>query len=241
MSLRDDLIRHQILLMRLVKTQAKVTKKFLQNAELIVLKAVENKDYKLLSKNLVENFKLMPTKALGLLTQLAAYEAEFVQKKIKKYKKEVTEVAQEVLVTTLLNSKFKVSLDRKPDTLINHYKTFAATKIQQYKQIVRDSIALDLDEDETEEKVTEKTTGLFSTQNLALAGIAVIGTANLIRAVVARENNYYVRWDAILDERVCGYCEEQDGKVFSSTESLDEIPAHTNCRCMWTLIDESQI
>ncbi len=48
------------------------------------------------------------------------------------------------------------------------------------------------------------------------------------------------KYTAILDDKVCPYCESRDGMVINSTDpeySLYMPPAHPHCRCHWIPIE----
>jgi len=53
-----------------------------------------------------------------------------------------------------------------------------------------------------------------------------------------------VRYSAIMDDRVCGYCKELDGLVTivdSATYRRFDTPAHYMCRCVWLPITKEEI
>jgi hypothetical protein len=47
-----------------------------------------------------------------------------------------------------------------------------------------------------------------------------------------------LKWETMGDERVCDYCEEQEGEYEFDDPFLPMIPAHVMCRCWWTIEEE---
>lgn len=237
MALNDDILKHQLLLMRLVKTQAKTTLKIIKQAEAIILKAIRNKKYFLLRERLNKIFEKLPKEALKLLLSLGIYERDFIVKKIRFYRNSARTVNNKEVKEKILQTPVSVALRRPPLTIEDTYKQFAEAKTKQYTQAIVDSVLLNEDQEVLETKIKDLTKGLFTVQNEALAGVAVIGVANMIRAIVADENDMLVVWTAILDDHVCEFCESMDGSIFRESEIEQEIPAHSRCRCTWLLAD----
>ncbi len=222
--------------MRLVKTQANATKKRLKEAEALVLEALKNNSVKGLRANLIRILGELPKDALKIVEELSLYEARFTKRiLVKNIKKEIKPVAEDVVVKNVRKSNVRVALKRPAQTIEDTYKSFGIAKALQYAQVVTDAKILKEDVTVTKSKVVNLTNGLFTRQNLAIAGISIIGAANLTRELVIFANGMKVQWSAILDEATCSYCEDQDGTIYE--EETDDIPAHANCRCTWIPIE----
>lgn len=218
--------------MRLVRSQAKVTKAYLKKANDILIKAIRTGNFVGLQTQLEKELRLLPQQAMQLVISVAEYEAQFTYKKLKKVKNNAVELSTTRAVTIVEDVKIKASIDRTPLSIRQTYTTFVENKVQQYVQLARDIETQDLDEDEAEQLVNEKTNGLFTAQNLALAGLAILGTANMIRNEVADINYLNVDWSLDLELNNCPYCEEMaDGGPYDPAEVDGLIPAHANCGC----------
>lgn len=226
--------------MRLVRTQAKDTKKIIKKAEAVILEAIRTGNFFNLQIKLEAVLNALPGTALELVRSLAIYESKFSYKTLKKHNKDTKPITESVAITAAETVKVATTLHRPSQTIENTYTKFATSIVVRQIQLVRDAQVKELPKDEMVGLVTAQTAGLFSYQNLALAGLAVIGTANEVRAEVARANDYKIEWSAILDESTCGFCEDQDGQIFENSEE-NEIPAHANCRCTWIIVDAEEI
>lgn len=232
--MRDQILRHQLLLMRLVRTQAKATRKHIKKAEAEIIKAIESGNYVGLRNKIIMAFGPMEGESLKLINELAVYEANFTAKTLRKYvDKDATKPSDSRIINEVNRRPVSVSLNRQPQNIASTVAYFATTKIAQYEQALRDSEALQEDKATRIKRIKNLTDGLFTVQNLSLAGVFVIAAANIAREIVAFHNGWEVQWSAILDETTCPYCESQDGQVFSALEITDEIPAHARCRCTW--------
>lgn len=220
--------------MRLIRTQAKATRKHIKKAESEILKAIEDGNYVGLRNKIIMAFGPMEGEALKLINELAVYEANFTVKTLRKYVDKNAEKPSDSRIINEVNSRpVSVSLNRPPQTMSATVAYFATTKAAQYEQALRDSDALQEDKAVKTKRIKNLTDGLFTVQNLAIAGVLVIAAANIAREIVAFHNDREVQWSAILDEATCEYCESQDGEIYSALEITDEIPAHARCRCTW--------
>lgn len=230
--LRNNVLRHQLLLMRLVRTQAKATGKYLAQAESLVIKAIKTGKYKSLYVDLIEVLGKMPDEALKLIKDLALYEAEWMARHLNTSRKPV-KLPDHTVLETVKKAKVSTSIKKKPETIVATYKIFAERKSKQLVQIVKDAQVLKEEPEQTETKVKDTVGGLFTAQNLALAGLAVLGIANTVRAQVAEENKLLVDWVLDLELNNCPYCEEQaDNSPYEPQDVEGLIPAHANCGCI---------
>lgn len=190
-----------------------------------------------LQARLEKELNLIPAQALVLVNELARYEAEYTYKKIvkntpkalKENVKKLDESRIELIVnSTLINT----SIQAPKRTIGTAYRQFAENKARQYMQIVNDSQVVGWDDKETERRIKDRTSGLFTTQNLALAGLAILASASSIRSEVAKENLMMVDWVLDLELNNCPYCEDMaNGGPYEPDEVLDQIPLHANCGC----------
>jgi hypothetical protein len=159
MSLNDEILRHQILLMRLVNTQAKNTKKYLKEAEKLILKAAHSGNFKSLSNDLKNTLDKMPKEALKIVKELAVYENTFTSKRIKKYKGRGKQLSKSRIDNTIENLKVSVSVPRPSQTIEDTYKSFTQAKTKQYVQAVRDWKVKEEPIDVLESRVSDLTRG----------------------------------------------------------------------------------
>lgn len=211
-----------------MKTQARKTKKLLNIAA----------NYYINGKRDLGKQALLSIIVVGieLVNELARYEASFTYKKLKKYVKDRTiqELTENQVQAAIQAAKVKVNKDRDAETIINTYEQFIRNKIAQYEKISDET-----PEEDLPRVIKDKTNGLFTWQNLAIAGVIIIGIANFIRERTAQVNDLYVEWVAILDKSTCDFCRRVDGSVHKAPTKY-HIPAHSNCRCTWIILDAQQ-
>ncbi len=172
MQLRDQFIRHQVFLARLVNTQARETKKALLDTEKYILDNISHINYAVIEAKLQNLLNL----AMPLLYELARYESEFTAKKIKR--KPLSALKTNNIVDTI---KVPTTLNKSALSIQDNYTSFIKTKSKQYIQIIQDAKVMSDSEDVISTKIREITKGLFTVQNKALAQISVIAVANQVR------------------------------------------------------------
>lgn len=213
--------------MRLIKTHAKDSLIYIKRAEALVLEALRTGNKVGLSKKLADVFKDMPQMVQKSVDSLALYEALFTAKQIKK-----KPLSKEVVLEKAANIKVSLTTGKPPVALESVYKLFAAKNAKQYMQTVRDARALNEDPEVTSNKVKEQTKGLFTTQNLAIAGLAVLGTMAIARGLVAKKYDLQVNWVLDLNLHNCDYCIEMaDNSPYDPADVEGEIPVHVRCGC----------
>lgn len=219
--------------MRLVRTQANTTKKYLQRGQDIVLEAIKTKNFKDLQYKLEKELSLIPAYAMQIVNELAIYENQFTTKKLEKYSTTpIKKLSVEQVKEATPDIKISTTIGKPAQTILNTYKSFADTKAKQYVQIVDDAQVEGLDDSELEDIVAERTDGLFTTQNMALAALAIVGTSNSIRNDLADENLLEVDWVLDLELNNCPYCQDMaDGGPYNPLDVDGLIPAHANCGC----------
>lgn len=232
--------------MRLVKTQAGLTRDYLRQAEAITMEAIRNNSYVFLRQRLEELIGPMAEDAINQINDLALYETEYTVKKIRKYIRGRRNLKIPVDSWVLENVKdltVSTSVNRESDTIQSTYINFFETKVNQVMNTV--NRFSDEDDVDLEDSVSNMFGGLFNVQNLALAGVAVIGAVNAMRSGVVEyandtqpeEKTLYVKWVTMLDANVCPDCEEMEGQTFVAGEEPDDIPLHANCRCTWDIVE----
>lgn len=227
--------------MRLVKTQARTTKYQLKEAERLILAAIKNNKVGGLRASLQTVLGSMPGEAIKLVNQLAWYEVGFTARVLKKnLNREVVKPTEKEIQKKVDVTLVAVALNKSKQTIAQTYNTFAGNKLKQLMQVVKDAKVTKEDKEITSSKITNLTNGLFTVQNLAIAGVAIIATANMSRAEVVKKNDMALQWAAELDNATCSYCEAQDGTVYTEEEAAGEIPAHSNCRCTWIPVDAEE-
>lgn len=223
--------------MRLIRTQANKTLRGFRKAEALLIKAIDSGNYTPLRNQLIQLLGPIPLEALKLLQELSLYEADFTYRVMEKTSLNVPQKPTKASVLRAIEtSPVSVSLDRPPMTIYNTYAAFVNKKIEEYLRIIRDSRITNALPEVTKKKIEDLTRGLITTQNLTLAGVAVIATANTTRQLVAEMNGKSVVWTAILDRRVCPFCRARHGEEYTSILTIPyRIPAHGNCRCTWLI------
>lgn len=163
--------------MRLVATQAKTTKKYLNNARDIILDAIKKNNFNNTQAQIEQELNNIPIEAMKLIKSLAEYEAEYSYKKMKNLPgvKSLNEIQIDNVVNNLL-VKTSLNAPKRPIDVV--YREFAQVKGRQLLQMISDS---QLNYEGLEAKIVEATNGLFNTQNNSLAKLAIVGTANAIR------------------------------------------------------------
>ena len=217
----------------MIKTQAKDTKALLTKASNLAIKAKKDGKIRGVESRIKDVLNGIPAIAAEGIQSLAKYENEYSSKKLTKYLPTAVDSINKLFLTDTEN-KVMVStgLNTPPRTLNSLYKGFAAAKTKQYMQIIRDSEVQKLDNEEFESIIEERTDGMFSFQNLALAGLAIVGTANTIRNEISNSNDLQVDWVLDLELNNCSYCEDMANSGPYNPEDVDgEIPAHANCGC----------
>lgn len=179
--MKNTFLRHQILLMKLIKTQAKNTRRVLKQAEKYLIDVVLKNKTSGIKPQLGQILKQLPALGLVLLYDLASYEAEFTTKQLRKLGKNIRPLDIEKIV---LSTKVPTTLFKESYTVKVNYELYAKSKVKQYCQIISDAQVNREDVTITCNKVKEVTSGLFNTQNSALAHLAVIGVANSVRKSV---------------------------------------------------------
>ena len=216
----------------MVRTQARTTKAYLKKAEDIMLTAIKTNNFNNLQFKLEKELQLMPQQALVLVESLANYEAQFTANKIKKVKPDVVKLSEQQITEAVKEIKIKTSTSSPPIQIKDTYKKFVDIKIKQYVRMAVDIDSQDMDEEDAIALVSDRTNGLFSTQNLVLAGLSILGTANSIRNDVVDANDMQVEWVLDLELNNCSYCQDMaDDSPYDPSDVDGLIPAHSNCGC----------
>lgn len=230
--------------MRLVSTQAKVINPILDKAVQIIVNAIKTRNFAFLQMRLEKELGVIPYVAMRMVEELALYEAQFTTRQLVKHKvrnrNNIVKLSEAKVTEIVPQIKIKTSTQSTPKTITETYKSFAQTKATQYTRIVSDAQVLGWDDEETVQAVQEKTDGLFSAQNLVLAGLVMMGTANYIRNEVSSENELLVDWTLDLELNNCEYCMYMaDNSPYNPSEVEGEIPVHGRCGCTLVPVEDS--
>lgn len=228
MSLRDDLIRHQIALQRLAATEANNIKDYLKRlrdtAKLLSNTQAPDSIIKMALRSIMAS---LPNTALQSMLDIAEYENKFSIKTFKKYTdQELLPATREALKTALTNTSIGVGQcsDTNGRKLTRAYFQFGNRKSDELTQIIRDSRVINRSNSETDDLIDERVRGLQSTQAKSLAVVAVGFVAVTARALIDAP----MIWITALDQDVCFYCEDNHGQL---VDDVGYPPAHWGCRC----------
>lgn len=246
MSLLDDMTKHRIFVQRLARTELTSIKYFLKLLEKSAKKELslgtKGRD---LNKRLRDSISGLSKTALANMKDIAQYESAFSVKTFSKYiKGDLKTVPLERLESQLLTKNIAVNNVTISDgvaTFSNEvhkslevaYRQFGQRKADELTQIIKDSIILKLDNNETEDKISERVSGLQTTQAATLALTAINYTTNVAKEEVMDVNSEFIKeevWVSQLEASTCGYCEDLHGTVYDEGDAPD-CPAHWNCMC----------
>lgn len=229
--MRDEILRHQLLLTRLVRTQAKTSQQYIKKAEKIIIKALENQEFTGLADKVMAALGPLPRESMRLAQELAQYEAEFTSKLIKKNIGKEVEYSNKSLAQHIRNTKVAVALNKPKHTLEETYTVFRDTKARQLLRLVSDSRIMKEEVGVTLSKLSNLVSGLYATQGISLATVAVTGSANIARSFIAKRAKMLVQWSIDLELNNCPDCEERDGEIYEPGEVDGDIPMHARCGC----------
>lgn len=244
MSLKDDLIKHQIFLQRLGAQYAERLRYSLAQGIKLVLQLLEKQKKGLtkselrgLNRELIVNMSLIKEEQLGLLIVLSLYEAEFLATVLEKNKvvKKAQIPTKAVISTKVLEKKMSVVSGEEKVTVSKAYDKFLTKKVSQIILAVGDA-SLEAPEDVqkvAEEKLSSLEKGLFATGALALLTTITTQAASSARQEVYIENNIpLLDWVTELDSEVCEDCEALGADSPYPADDVDIPPEHWNCRCI---------
>lgn len=238
MSLESDLIKHQIFLDRLVLGLHKEYKKYLRKANRYInrnLKKVTTQlDVIFMTDELDRIFAEANNKIMKLIGEFVNQEVGFNIKVLKKHLRITLDTIQESIITEQI--PIRTHFSKQSMELKQAFDTFALKKRNEYQQELALGVYNAEEKEELQARAKEKTEGLFSTQNLALMGLAVLAASAAARKQVVREENQLsqkqiiFRWSSVLEANTCPYCEGLHGQFFTS-DTLPTYPAHARCQC----------
>jgi len=90
-------------------------------------------------------------------------------------------------------------------------------------------------EEEEDEEVRDEKRGMAPEKRVELLNQVVLWMLfNYgVKSACKERGVERVRWNAMLDDRVCDLCADMDGRVWNVDEA-PEPPIHPNCRCILT-------
>ena len=238
MSFRDDLLRHQVFLQRLIKAEVKAVRPILTAAELA---AIVSTDKRYDAARVKEVVKAILSEAgpfvIARMQAVAAYEAKFTYKKLKKLASKVSAPDLEKIPDRLDKTTLILGVGAAALTLAETFDLFAKTKAKQAAQAVRDAEAQKTPPEEAHRVLKSIFAGVVTYQMISLLDSSINKSANIGRAETYSKNKELVEmvaWTNDLDSNVCPYCEDLDGEEMSVDEFDDLYPAHANCACFAT-------
>ncbi len=250
MSLKDDLIKHQIFLQRLGANHAVDLRLTLQKGVTLAIQALKNypqgltkQQIRKLHSDIIEVYHGIKDSQIGLLVETAVYEAGFLARRL--VANNVLESAKvpnkEDLRSAVSNNKMSIVSGEKKVVIPNALTHFANTKASEVVLIVGDA-SLEAKE-EIEEKGTNKllaiAAGLFATQALTLSTTITTQAASSARQEVYTENSIpLLDWVTELDSDVCEDCEALGANGPYPADDVDIPPEHWNCRCVLVPVNE---
>jgi SPP1 gp7 family putative phage head morphogenesis protein len=237
MTMRDDLIKHQIFIQRLAGTEHKQIRTHLKTlAQTAKNEVVSGTSGKVLKNALRDSISGFADKGLESMTALAEYEAGFSINIFNKYMdQELTIPETSTLINKLKTNNMEINNLTRGGTrksLYAAYKQFGQKKADELAQLISDSKAMGLSPSEIVALIDERVNGLQNTQARSLAKTNVNYTTNVARSVAMQVNKDVIEkviWVSVLDEGTTDYCEEHDGNVYPVAEG-PRPPAHWGCR-----------
>jgi SPP1 gp7 family putative phage head morphogenesis protein len=237
MSLRDDLIKHQIFIQRLAGTEHKAIraqlKALAQAAKNEVAVGSSGKFLKETLRNVMSGFA---DKGLESMTALAEYEASFSAKLLNKYYKDtLTTPSTNSLINKLKTNNMEINNLTRGGTrksLYTAYKQFGNKKADELAQLIKDAQLSGMSPSVISKLIDEKVNGLHNTQARSLARTNVNYTTNVARSetLIANKKTFdRVIWVSVLDSGTTDYCEEHDGNIYPVDDG-PRPPAHWGCR-----------
>jgi SPP1 gp7 family putative phage head morphogenesis protein len=247
MTLKDDLLKHQIFIQRLGASHAKDIMSTLSKAISIGVQALKAKpegltkqDLRVLHTQIIEVVQGIKDSQIGLLVQTAIYEAKFLAKRLEKHLLDNAKIPTEKqLRTAVQKEKMSVISGEQKKTIPAVYIHFANTKAFEIVMAVSDS---SLEKEEVVEKGTNKLlllgAGLFVGQALTLATTSTTQASSAARQEVYKENKIpLVDWVTELDSDVCEDCEALGANGPYEVTDTEIPPEHWNCRCVLVPVD----
>ncbi len=242
MSLKDDLLKHQIFIQRLGASHAKDITTTLAKAISIGIKALKDnpdglskQDLRVLHTKIISVVQGIKDSQIGLLVQTAIYEAKFLAKRLEKHLLDNAIVPDDKALRTVVEKeKMSIVSGEKKQTIPVVYTHFANIKASEIVLVVSDA---SLEKEEVVEKGTDRLlllgAGLFAVQALTLATTSTTQASSAARQEVYKENKIpLVDWVTELDSDVCPDCEELGANGPYEVTDTEIPPEHWNCRCV---------
>lgn len=250
MSLKDDLLKHQIFLQRLGASHGANILSVLQKAIEYVISVSDKKpdgfsrsELRTLQASIVKTLHTIASSQIKGLMPLALYEADFIVDRLFRNGtlNNVNKPSAEQISEAVSKIKMALYNNGKKHTLEKTFLTFANIKASEIIMKVSDISVSGKDNKPAlvAGALTSLGVGLFATQALTLGKTAVTQTSSVARQEVYKENDIpLVDWVTELDSDVCPDCESLgSGGPYNVTDS-DIPPEHWNCRCVLVPSDE---
>ncbi len=243
--------KHRVFVQRLAGTEFNSIDLYLQ----ALLKQAKREATKMATGNILKTslrstMKTFSDVGLKNMVDIAEYESKFSAKVFSKYfdtpidlvntkqlEKAIknTNIGVNNVKTHTHNgvSGLTVNENATKKSLVTAYKQFGNRKADELSQIIKDGNLQKLSIAEIHSNLEERVKGLHTAQARTLSTTAVNYTTNIAKLEVIAENSEVIKqevWVTQLEDGTCGYCEDQDGKVYGEGEA-PSCPAHFNCNC----------
>ncbi len=244
MSLKDDLLKHQIFLQRLGASHAGDITSTLAKAIALAIRTLKQspegltkQELRVLYTKVIEIVHGIKDSQVGLLVEAAAYEAKFLVNRLIKHDVINTAIVpnNEDLRSRVSSSKMSIVSGEEKKTIPQVYTHFANTKASEIMLVVGDASLEPKEEivDKGTSKLVQLGVGLFAVQAMTLALTTTTQSASAARQEVYVENKIpLLDWVTELDSDVCPDCEELGANGPYPADDVDIPPEHWNCRCV---------
>lgn len=246
MSLKSDLIRHQVFLQRLVKSEVNALVPTLVRARVIAQDMIDKgMTRRTIEQQIYEIMKLLNDLVITNMSEIVDYETRFTYKLLLKHldqgkidelkkpePKPIAKIKKEV-------AKAPVNLvtNQEPMSIEKTIDTFAKKKSKQMALIITDAEVKKEEPSVTKALIAGFITGLVLVQTRSLVSTLINKASELAKEEVFQDNKSLVGnviWSTELDDAVCEDCEALEGTELSVEDFTDLCPLHSNCRCFAT-------
>lgn len=238
MSLKTDLIKHQILIDRLSNSFTRdynLDFKFIsQKIQKELDKGLDlNSIYQLrleLRSRLIDTMQ----KQLDQYIDFAEYETQFLRDRYKVNTGLDLEIPEKRRLSyIIMRSQIKTTVNKPSLDLRTTWAVFIDKKLSDLTRILNDSIVLRESLDITKNKIKDLTSGLIPMHVKLMTSLSVLSVSAKARNEVYALNPdkiQYVQWYSVLEDTTCPYCEQLHNQKFQIGQE-PAFPAHARCQC----------
>jgi SPP1 gp7 family putative phage head morphogenesis protein len=238
--MKNQLIRHQILVQRLANSHYDAMVPFIENAIFRATMRLSGKKYlspaegNVLQRELESIFERMNIVTMQNLDDFALYESEFIARIMQGARPSSSKVTLGLRVR-----RMGIGLDsgKRGKSVIVALKQFGTRRSQNIVKKARQLAIQQLSQDEIQKQLLQLTR-TFKAQAKSLAITLTNHTASVARDLVYKENKksiQYLEWSSILDEGTTDYCRSHNGNRYVVGEG-PRPPAHFRCRSIMVAV-----